>query len=287
MKRKVLVLFVCILLLMAMSITASADMGPKPSVQIDFTGTSGETYYVTLLSKDKESGPYFAWSGYASDTPSEQSDYDIWKKFVDYRDSDGFYFLQMWGDCTMTDAFIWDYYPPSTFKILLYFPERDAFYVSPIYERYAFSSYYTVDLSSPEVTPLQAETNYDYTGELISLVVRILLTIAIEMGIASWCGYREKKLRKLLIIVNAATQIILNVLLNITAYYQGALIFAIVYILLELLVMIVEAIVYAILIPRFSDQYRSRGAAACYAIVANLLSFAAGLLLAYVIPGLF
>lgn len=287
MKRKVLVLFVCILLLMAMSITASADMGPKPSVQIDFTGTSGETYYATLLSKDNKYGPYSAWSGYISDAPSERSDYDIWKKFVDYRDSDGFYFLQMWGDCTMTDAFIWDYYPPSTFKILLYFPERDAFYVSPIYERYAFSSYYTVDLSSPEVTPLQAETNYDYTGELISLVVRILLTIAIEMGIASWCGYREKKLWKLLIIVNAATQIILNVLLNIIAYYQGALIFAIVYILLELLVMIVEAIVYAILIPRFSDQYRSRGAAVCYAIVANLLSFAAGLLLAYVIPGLF
>ena len=195
--------------------------------------------------------------------------------------------MQLFFDCTADNQLIWGYYPPSPFKILLYFPEREAFYVSPIFERYAFDSYYTMDLSTLEVTPLQAETNYDYTGELISLLVRIVLTIAIEMGIASWGGYREKKLRKLLIIVNTTTQILLNVLLNITAYYQGALVFAIVYILLELLVMIVEAIVYAILIPRYSNQYRSRGAAVCYAIVANLLSFIAGALLAYVIPGLF
>lgn len=289
MKQKLLVLLACILLLMSMPVTANADMGPKPSVQIDFTGISGETYYATLLSKEESTGPYSAWagdSGYAASSP-DCTDYAIWKKFADYQDSDNFYFLQEWWDCSEANQLLWNYYPPSTFKVLLYFPETDSFYASPIYERYAFDSYYTMDLSSLPTSPLHAETNYDYTWELISLAARIFLTIAIEMGVALLFGYREKKLLQLLIIVNAITQIILNVLLNAASYYWGAWAFTAVYVLLELLVLIIEAIVYAILIPRRSSVPKRRSIAVLYALAANLLSFAAGLWLAHQIPGIF
>ena len=50
MKRKVFAFLLCFVLVMAMPITARADMGPKPSVRIEFTGIQGETYYGTLLS---------------------------------------------------------------------------------------------------------------------------------------------------------------------------------------------------------------------------------------------
>jgi hypothetical protein len=43
MKRKVFVFLMCLVLLMTMPISASADMGPKPSVRIEFTGIEGET----------------------------------------------------------------------------------------------------------------------------------------------------------------------------------------------------------------------------------------------------
>ena len=88
MKRKVLVFLMCLVLLMAMPITASADMGPKPSVRIEFTGIEGVTYYGTLLSKSKSTGPASAWDGnpeYAYRQP-EDDDYDIWLKFVEYEE---------------------------------------------------------------------------------------------------------------------------------------------------------------------------------------------------------
>ena len=145
MKRKIFALLLCFVLVMAMPITAHADMGPKPSVRIEFTGIEGETYYGTLLSKSKSTGPASAWDGnpeYAYRHP-EDADYDIWLKFVEYEDTDGYYFLQWFWECSENNQLNWTYYPPTSFKILLYFPETDTFYVSPIYERYAFDSYFT------------------------------------------------------------------------------------------------------------------------------------------------
>ena len=56
MKRKVFAFLMCFVLVMAMPITARADMGPKPSVRIEFNGIEGETYYGTLLSKHNSTG---------------------------------------------------------------------------------------------------------------------------------------------------------------------------------------------------------------------------------------
>ena len=46
------------------------------------------------------------------------------------KDEDGYYFLQFFEDCTETSKFTWGYYPPTKFKILIYFPEHDSFVVS-------------------------------------------------------------------------------------------------------------------------------------------------------------
>ena len=200
MKRKVFAFLLCFVVVMAMPITARADMGPKPSVRIEFTGIEGETYYGTLLSKHKSTGPASAWNGspeYAHYKPGDEG-YEIWHKFVEYQDTDGYYFLQEWWDCSDNNQLNWTYYPPTPFKILLYFPETDTFYVSPIYERYAFDSYFTVDLSAYDIDPILASKSYDYTWEIISLVARIVLTIALELGIALLFGYREKKVLALL-----------------------------------------------------------------------------------------
>ena len=213
MKRKVFIFMMCLVLLMTMPISASADMGPKPSVRIEFTGIEGETYYGTLLSLRDSTGPASAWNGnpdYAHYHPGDEG-YDIWLKFVEYQDTDGYYFLQEWWDCSETNQLNWTYYPPTSFKILLYFPETDTFYVSPVYERYAFDSYFTVDLSEYDTDPILASKSYDYTWELISLAARIVLTIALELGIALLFGYREKKVLGLLAVVNIVTQVTLKV----------------------------------------------------------------------------
>ena len=289
MKHKVFAFIMCLMLVMAMTIPASADIGPKPSVQIEFTGMEGQTYYGTLLSMYESTGPASVWDGnpeHADYQPGEEG-YDIWLKFVEYQDADGYYFLQWLWDCSETNQLNWTYYPPTPFKILLYFPETDTFYVSPVYERYAFDSYFTVDMSDLDADPMVADKSYDYTWEIISLAARIILTIALELAIALLFGYREKKVLGFLAIVNAVTQVGLNVALNIINYNSGSMIFTFNYVLLEILVFAIEAIAYAVLLKKFSGKEQKPLKTVGYALVANAASFGFGLWLAHVIPGIF
>ena len=289
MKRKIFALVICLVLILGIPLTASADMGPKPSVRIEFTGIEGETYYGTLLSLRESTGPASAWDGtpeYAQYHPEDEG-YEIWLKFVEYEDTDGYYFLQEWWDCSETNQLNWTYYPPISFKILLYFPETDSFYVSPVYERYAFDSYFTVDLSAYDTAPIMAHQSYDYTWELVSLAARIVLTIALELGIALLFGYREKKVLACLAVVNIITQVTLNVALNIINYNSGSMIFTFSYVLFEILVFAIEAVAYAVLIRKYSSKVQKKGRAVGYAFIANAASFALGLWLAHVIPGIF
>ena len=289
MKRRVFVFLMCLVLLMAMPITASADMGPKPSVRIEFTGIEGETYYGTLLSLRDSTGPASAWNGdpdYAHYHPEDEG-YDIWRKFVEYQDMDGYYFLQWFWDCSEGNRLNWNYYPPTSFKILLYFPETDTFYVSPVYERYAFDSYFTVDLSAYDTDPILASKSYNYTWELISLAARIVLTIALELGTALLFGYREKKVLAFLAAINIITQVTLNVALNIINYSSGSLTFTLSYVLFEIIVFAIEAVAYTVLLRKFSSREQKKGRAVGYAFVANAASFALGLWLAHIIPGIF
>lgn len=287
MRRKGIVLL--LLLFLILPISASADIGPKPSVRISFTGGEGLTFYGTLLSRNESTGPASAWNGreeYAYYHPGEEG-YEIWRKFVDYEDADGFYFLQEWWDCSDGKALNWTYYPPSPFKILLYFPDSGTFCVSPIYEKYAFDSYFTADLSQWESGTLTAVRSYDYTWELISLAARIVLTIALELAVAFLFGYRGKGTFKLLTAVNVVTQAALNVFLNVVNYRSGPWDFTFCYVLLELVVFLLEAWIYAARLPRLDGGKTRRRRAVGYAFTANLLSFAAGLALARVIPGIF
>ena len=288
MKRKLFALLLCFILITAMTITVSADIGPKPSVRITFTGIQGETYYGTLLSLRDSTGPASAWDG-TSDYPEwyPEDEKGIWEAFIQYEDVDGYYFLQEWWDCSESNQLNWTYYPPVSFKILLYFPETESFYVSPVYERYAFDSYFTVDLSDYATGPMMAEKSYDYTWELISLAARIVLTILLELSLAWIFGFRDRKTLGFLAVVNMITQVTLNVALNIVNYNSGSMNFVFSYVLYEILVFAVEAVAYTVLMKRITGIQTRKGKAIGYAFVANAASFALGLWLAHVIPGIF
>ena len=291
------ILLLLIVLLIAMPLTANADMGPKPSIVISFEGLENEKYYVTLLSDTPTTGPYSVY-----DENSDPEKYNgvedknnVWKKFISYKDEDGYYFLQYFEECTETSKFTWGYYPPSKFKILIYFPEHDSFAVSnEVYERYAFDSYYKVDASGMEIQSvtlnnnIQAQKNYPYSWELISLISRILITIIIEVLIALLFGFREKKLLLIVLVTNIITQSILNILLNLINYYQGGLMFVLNYIWMELLVIVIEAVAYCILFNKYSKKVPiGKFKVSTYAFIANVVSFCSGLLIAGFIPSLF
>ena len=273
-------------------ITARADTGPKPSVRITFENLGDSLCYGTLLSEKPSTGPQSAWGGnedfaYHNDNeryPYATLNYETWKAFVDYEDTDGYYFLQIGWQVNETKELNWTYYPPQKFKILLYFPETDTFLVSGIYERYAFDSYFSVDVGA---SMLQVETSYQFGWEILSLLARVCITIALEMAIALLFGFRDKKTLLLLIIVNSATQIILNVLLNIINFNSGQAAFVTGYVLLEIAIFAIEAVVYCKMTTLLTHKDRPIWFYILYAFVANAASFVVGLEIAKLIPGIF
>ncbi len=289
MKKAVAMLLCIIVILGAFPAAAHADVGPKPSVTIDFEGLEGRRYYATLLSDYPTTGPFSALEeGEEAYSPYQQgeADYDIFRKFVQYEDADGFYFLQYFEDCTQSHSFSWTYYPPDTFKVLLYFPDTDSFLTdNGRYRRYAFDSYFTAAVEADGT--LSIIKSYDYTGEALSLAVRIVLTIAIELAVALLFGLREKGRLRFIILVNLLTQIALNVILGIVNYQSGFFGLLAVYFLLEMAVFVLEGALYAAFLPKRGEKKLPRWLAWVYSLVANSLSFLLGLFLAVLLPAIF
>lgn len=286
MKQKLLVFLLSLALLCGLAPAACADVGPKPSVQIQFEQMGDSLCYATLLSLTPSTGPSSVWDGDENHIWNYSLDLDIWRAFAEYQDPDGFYFLQEGWQVNETKSFAWTYYPPHTFKVLLYYPETGEFRSSGIYERYAFDSYYTIDLGSPG-PELLLRKSYDYTWEVLSLLARIVLTLLIEMALALVFHFRTRKLLLLIGGANLATQITLNLLLNFINYRQGSMAFVFFYLLFELAVFLLEAVFYLRTFPRAESVPIRRGKIIFYAFMANALSFAGGMWIAIRIPGIF
>ena len=274
-----------------------ADIGPKPSVEVAFEGMEG-SWYVTLLSESSSTGPYSVSDDSMSPghwLAAQGNDaLEAWKAFRDYVDPDGYYFIEYFTPASESEPFRWTYYPPKRFKVLIWFPEDGSYAVTGILERYAFDSYFTADISQMEAvtgaesTPVfQVSKSYPYGWEVLSLVARIIGTILIEMLVALFFfPLGEKKVWRLILVVNLATQTLLNLLLNLSNYAEGPWMFVFQYIWMELVVFGLEAVVYSVWLHRRRPETR-HWVGPVYALVANAASFGIGLFLARVIPGIF
>ena len=285
MKQRLTALFALLLVFaLALPLAAFADMGPKPSVRVSFTGAGGREFYATLLSETSSTGPYSATPGSSWGNDLE-SNAPVLEAMAAYRDADGFYFLRTAWLCSEAEPLAWTYYPPSTYKLLVYFPDTGEFLTSEVYSRYAFDNYYTVDLADRTNGQLVLRKSYDYTWELVSLAVRIVATIALELAVAAPFGFAKKAFLRPILAVNLVTQIGLNLGLNLIAYWMGGLAFLLFFWPLEVLVFLAEAAAYRPLLGRRGGASARR--TTLYALVANAVSCAAGFWLARAVPGIF
>ena len=283
MKRRIMTALICCLLAALLIPTVLADTGPKPSVVIDFEydretwEANGKIpYYVTLLSEERGTGPYSAVEKASDITENPENAGDA---FAAYSDPDGFYYLGYHQECSEWDRFAWKYYPPKRFKVLIYFPEQNAFEVSPVpIERYAFDSFYTVREDSTGEPHLVAERAYGFGMQAAGFLFRLGLTILLELAVALLFAYRKKRQILIVLLTNLATQTLLNLLFCIHGYVPSWFLYVALYGLWELGVMVLEALIYAWLIP-LSKEREKRRRAVLYAVTANLLSFWIGYML--------
>ena len=265
--KKILQSILSIFILFSCFITPiHADSGPKPSISIDFKGIN-EEYYVTLLSKQESYGPWSKQDEFNEDDAVRKS---IWEKFNNYEDE--FYFIGYFEECTKTHSFHWTYYPPETFKVLIYFPNSDSFVESEITEKYAFDSYYKFNIENNEISMIQF---YNYAKEIVSFIARVCITLAIELLLAYIFSLTKKEHTKIIVLTNIVTQVFLNIGLNIIIRLWG-------YVFLEAMIIVIEGLSY----KYFIKDVKS-GTIWLYAVIANILSFILGAMLSASIPILF
>lgn len=286
MKKKRLLLCALLLALM-LSTTARADSGPKPSIRVRFLGLEEGPCYATLLSKTDGRGPFSVYDGEnnAAGAQFREENEAVWQALVDYKDPDGFYFLQNFQQVDKTGKFAWTYYPPSTFKILLYYPDSGEFVSGEILEKFAFHSYYVVRQSDGV---LKGEQATEYGWEIISLLIRVALTIGVELLIARWFDMRRRWETRTIVAANLITQTALNVGLYIVGIFAlGATAFVCIYAVLEILVFAAEAVTYRHFLQVRMPEGKGARHPVVYALVANAASLGVGLLLAQVFPSIF
>ena len=302
MKKRLSSLVCAALLLAAMALPAGADTGPKPSVEVAILGLEGRDCWATLLSEVPSNGPNQSlwredeegeWVRRAEASPRYELDapeYSAWSAFRAWEEEqqDWFFLQEVWD--ASDGAFAWTYYPPDQFQIALWFPGENAVVLSQTCEQYAFDSYYHLDLSGAELEPggavrlPTAARSYDYTKELVSLAVRVVLTVGAELGVAWLFHLRSRGQMALILVVNLLTQGALNLGLNWYAYKNGTMFLFLPYLLMELGVVLAEGGAYLGLMP--GGKGRGKQLAA-YALAANGLSLALGWVLALFVPGIF
>lgn len=312
---------------------ASADTGPKPSVRVTFENMGDELCYGTLLSKTPSTGPAEAWDGTEDGKYFfNGADETVWRAFVEFKDEDGFYFLQWFWRADEKKTLNWRYYPPQTFKILLYYPDRatesgaadnsaggatrdskttaasGAFCVSDVLERYAFHSYYFVDMRNVQsetigtIAKISATQGYDYSAEILGFFVRFIITLGVETLLALAFGLRTKRAFLTVLAANGATQVALNILLNVQMHFNNVYGVLPLYFFAELFVFVAEAALYCFILGKrknggengSADENGGKAAIVyskkrliLYAFTANLISFCIGLPLAILLPAVF
>lgn len=281
MKKRIITLFIAVFIAIVFPVSAYADTGPKPSVKINVEGIN-EDFYITLLSQVRSTGPYSYISSQDVRTADKSDPKYI---FANYKDADGFFFIGNADNLESgEDEYQWGYYPPQVFKVIIYIPSTQTFYESDICERYAFDSYFNVRIND-EVSGLDAVTSYNYTSEIILFIARLIVTLLIELLIAKAFGLFTKKLVPFIIGTNIVTQVLLNIILFRYVYTQGYLLYKITYIMLEILVIAIEAIAYSVFFRKKQNVKTSHSI--FYAVCANVASCILGFVLAYIIPSLF
>lgn len=277
-KRFFAAMLCLVLLIPVLAMYASADCGPKPSTVVRVNSLGKTEYVLTLLAKDYGNGPHSTVEKEDSCPETEEIRAEAWTAFRDYQDPDGFHF---WGE-TYIPMVNWNYYPPEVFKIAIYYPEYDTLQISDqIFERYAFHSDYTLWLTDADptvsgVVSMRVDTDFSWGAEIGGFLLRVVLTLVVELAVALLFGYRSKGQIKTILAVNLVTQVILNVLLTLWYLLDGPLNAMLRLLLAEILVLILEAFLYARRLPGENGKKRK---AVLYAAAANILSVIVGWLL--------
>ena len=287
MKKKLPMLFICVLLFIAVPFSASADMGPKPSITVIVKNPPSGEYYLDLLrcytNEDK-----------ATSYLDKKDQYDQTKlSLLDHYDANGWrsalvhgtkapLFGQLTGEMEngqMTHLFSY-YGVPDDYKVILITPDNRIAVSNEMkketYRETLTLDYNTLDFNSAGdagtfQVAKKSNIPLDY---LLQFLTTFLPTILIEGIILLLFRFSLKANWAVFLLVNFITQAILTLVLGTALLNSGLIDSYIKFFPLEIGIILAEAIAYSRLLKGHTAKRR-----VVYAIVANIASAAAGFLM--------
>lgn len=286
-------LAVILLMIVCFTLPVYADIGPKPSLTIQCSGIE-EKAYVTVLSTVKEYGP---------NSPKDELDFEIRAKedpvwfentgidkeiYISFcketeRLNDAGEKLYFWGVVSPAEKdYLFGYWPPEEFRILIYLADSGRFILSEkTYTRTAFRTVLKCTYKDGSLSVMDISTAETNAG---ALAFRILLTIIAEYLVGLLFMKHDGRSRIAIVLVNLVTQLVLNFGLSMAVYafgYGMAAYYAVLAVM-EILIVIAEWKAYEKWIP--APQLKNPFV---YSLLANCASFAAGVIMASMMPFFF
>ena len=262
------VLLLCLLCLIS---TARADIGPKPELTITVVNApEGELYLDLLVKGTPTEHPYHDdFNGYDPDVLASLHSLEV----------DGWVLAYSTGESGAPPVF-GDLRPREDGNWLFSYvglPETFRVAAATADEAKAVAESYTRQFVSHIVYDWEANTVRDATPSVLRFFIRLAATLIptlIVEGVLFWLfGFREKRSWLVFAVLNALTQIGLHMAVGPTMTISGwhFLNYFLVMLIPELIIWAAEATAYAALL-----QEHSRSRRIGYALLANLISFAAG-----------
>ena len=175
MKKERILAFIIFILIIIQPITAYADMGPKPCIDVTFENLGNRTVYASFFAL--EGGPSPVSYGDIEKVPE-----DIKQVFLDYSKTEDSRFVEdIWIVNETKTTMVCGYRPPYKYKLVVYIPDEKVMLESDYYTRDRFEEKYIVDLSKNNEKLILEHVAYDWQNLVLPVVLRVILTIIIDL----------------------------------------------------------------------------------------------------------
>ncbi len=264
MNKRIKILFISGLIFCLCGITAFADMGSKPRVEIELLNKPENLYYLDLL-YEKEDRGHSTYDNIEDKSKYNAGMLDLLFSYKGwYPAYAGGTWSPMWGDLTAdeTGKHIFNYVGvPDRFRVIIV-TEDGSVSVSEIIDRKTMEIKLTMDYNNMDYT-----TQPVWKAYMGQFLVTCSLTLIVELIVFILFRFKIKNNLKTVVFTNIFTQIVFSVLFSAAFLYGGTLGAIGAFVFLEIGVVITETIVYRKLLKNCTKQKST-----LYAVTANFIT---------------
>ena len=275
MKKAIYTFFILFITFLFVPIV-KADTGPKPYATYTFKGLEKSDYLVAMLYNSEYCGPHTSYEKCLEQDKSYFGSMENLKLVYEAIEiPSGFYLMDICSRYNECDSFVFKtgyWYPTKNYCIAVVDAVNKTYAISEkIENNYAFNCEYFFDFSGKLEGSFILEWSEArfITLSIVDVIIRLVVTLAIEMLIALVFRF-DKKSMLIILITNVLTQLLLNVLMSINYTKMGInfMMFGF-YFVFEIVIFLIEAGIYY----KFCKGKYSKKWFILYALLANALSF--------------